>query len=804
MTMLAVLFIYQTALAQHVFSPNVNGLKSRYQTRCAVLTRGEANQERGCFVVTCSWETSTAAVANEIRALGGEINALMGNQLVVDLPMSQLDAAAAIKGVLLIDTPRDGKRKTDTVRKASKVDEAHQGKAAGMEDLPQAYTGKGVIVGLIDKGFDFTHPMFKDAEGNLRIKGVYIAGKEKYRNEGESLDAIPDKDNYGNPTTVRLHGSFFTNPDIILDTMKVSDTDGSHGTHCASIAAGSIMDYTGTFKGKDEYSGKLGGMAPEAELFLANATVTDEQKKKYPTMKGYLETYNSLQALLGLMHFAQKQDKPLVVSWSMNDHEGFHDGTSTMARYIGEYCKLGNAMALCASNEGDDYMYIDRTIGQGQDLKVWVQGTNPSVNQTQLFIKTNKEIKVDLAVADKDCNIVYQCNLPLSSKATEEYKQFFETEVILDEYGSKKYDNSNDYYDNVSSKMCNYIAVGSLSISVSEGVALDKANQQFPYVQITLTGSDLEWSASAATYLQKYFPMLIISSPEAEVRLQGWGDYCNLYANTMEASNVFKPGSSENSMGDWCTSGEAVVIGAYTTDLRYFKKEYTNPVFLDKNPNEVIGRYASFSSYGHDFSEARRAYPDVSAPGVCIYGADNSFDSGAKLVTSEYTNQFKDQTEPRQYPYATHSGTSMSTPAAAGIIALWMQAAKDKGKRLTNKDIKEIIAATSDTDDFTKEAPLRYGAGKINAYKGLLYVLGLSTGIDNLSQHQPAGVRFRLTDGKLYADGADDGTPVSLYNLQGVRVGQTTVQGGAISLDGLTQGVYAVQLGKLGSTLIRL
>lgn len=46
-------------------------------------------------------------------------------------------------------------------------------------------------------------------------------------------------------------------------------------------------------------------------------------------------------------------------------------------------------------------------------------------------------------------------------------------------------------------------------------------------------------------------------------------------------------------------------------------------------------------------------------------------------------------------------------------------------------------------------------------------------------------------------------TPASLYNLQGVLVSQTTVEGGAISLAGLQSGVYAVQLGSLGSTLIR-
>ncbi len=90
-------------------------------------------------------------------------------------------------------------------------------------------------------------------------------------------------------------------------------------------------------------------------------------------------------------------------------------------------------------------------------------------------------------------------------------------------------------------------------------------------------------------------------------------------------------------------------------------------------------------------------------------------------------------------------------------------------------------------------------------YKGLLYVLGLydPSGISTVSTHQPAGATFRLSGDLLYADGVADGTPVSLYNLQGVLVGQTTVEGGAISLAGLQKGVYAVQLDNLGSTLIR-
>ena len=144
------------------------------------------------------------------------------------------------------------------------------------------------------------------------------------------------------------------------------------------------------------------------------------------------------------------------------------------------------------------------------------------------------------------------------------------------------------------------------------------------------------------------------------------------------------------------------------------------------------------------------------------------------------------------------------TDSGAGIVALWVQAAKDKGLTLTNADIKNIIRHSCDVDEYTQALPHRFGAGKINAYKGLLYVLNLTTSIKELSQHQPSNVNFRVTNGQLITEGAEDGTTVTLYNLSGAVVRKTTVQAGSVSLSGLKKGVYAVQLGKLGSTLIRL
>ena len=150
--------------------------------------------------------------------------------------------------------------------------------------------------------------------------------------------------------------------------------------------------------------------------------------------------------------------------------------------------------------------------------------------------------------------------------------------------------------------------------------------------------------------------------------------------------------------------------------------------------------------------------------------------------------------------WGSDSGTSMSTPTVAGIIALWLEAKPD----LTYEQIKETIAATATKDEFTEADPIRYGHGKIDAYKGLLHVLGLPSSIPTLSQHQPKGVAFHMKDGRLFIEGAENGTPIRIYTTDGRLVAFAPLSEGSVSLPvGSPAGVYAVQVGTLGSTLIR-
>ena len=198
--------------------------------------------------------------------------------------------------------------------------------------------------------------------------------------------------------------------------------------------------------------------------------------------------------------------------------------------------------------------------------------------------------------------------------------------------------------------------------------------------------------------------------------------------------------------------------------------------------------------------------------------------SGQNL-TSEYISEYgKAQNKPVVLSWSEnqhdgfHDGTSATAQTvknfcAEGNIAVICASNEGSDSMHIHKTVNagetlklmcNIIQHSSDTDEGTAKAPHRFGAGKINVYKGLLYVLDLSTDIEGLSQQQPEGVNFRVENGQLIAEGAEDGTTVTLYNLSGTIVSQTTVQAGSVSLDGLQKGVYAVQLGKLGSTLIRL
>ena len=148
----------------------------------------------------------------------------------------------------------------------------------------------------------------------------------------------------------------------------------------------------------------------------------------------------------------------------------------------------------------------------------------------------------------------------------------------------------------------------------------------------------------------------------------------------------------------------------------------------------------------------------------------------------------------------------------AGIIALWLQAKPT----LTPDDVRGILQRTCQHPDRQLSYPNNlYGYGEVDAYKGLLDVLGID-GIKELSHHQPRGIRVDAYDGQLhlqFAHKPSEPILLSIYATSGALLHRQRLTPASkemtLPLPIKTPGIYAVQLtGQdrtfTGSQLIRL
>ncbi|MCF0244177.1 MAG: S8 family serine peptidase [Bacteroidaceae bacterium] len=191
--------------------------------------------------------------------------------------------------------------------------------------------------------------------------------------------------------------------------------------------------------------------------------------------------------------------------------------------------------------------------------------------------------------------------------------------------------------------------------------------------------------------------------------------------------------------------------------------------------------------------------PDIMAPGTIVISSYNSFYEEANPEASDVVNSTVEyfMNDGRKYAWTVNSGSSMSAPVVTGIIALWLEA----NPRLTPQDIKDIFKRTARHPDPTLSYPNAiYGYGEIDAYAGLLDILGISN-IEGISHHQPQAVRFAVKGNSVeaYAKDSNELLQINIYTTNGAKV----------KTPRLTPGVYVVEVVTdkpelKGSTLVRI
>jgi len=580
------------------------------------------------------------------------------------------------------------------------------------------FTGKDVIVGIIDLGFQPDHPTFYDKTGQQNRVVRY-------------WDQL---DNSGNPPVGFDYGSLHTTlPDMVAKPI----TDETHGTHVAGIAGGS---------GYGSENLKHVGMAPESDLVFVNIKYYNDSLP--PSAKGDLWVASPaiIDGLNYIYQYADSVNKPAVVNLSWGMHSGPHDGTSLFDLAIENLTGPGKIFVGSAGNSGWSRTHIGKFIQKDTLRTLPFNNRNVRADIEDMYIdmwgSAGTDFSVSLGMADTN-GFLHGSTV------------FFSTEKdtiiqgILTVPGDLGGTDSLEYL---------------LSI-VSRYTANNKPNILFEIKNYTP---------------QTRRTTLFVYSDSSQVhawnsgQIYEWGD--GGFAPSFwghPALPGYTSGDNTYIVGENGGTGkQTITVAAYNASV--------NGLTIDGYPYYGgWGNLAPFSSRGPTVDG--RIKPDIAAPGENVISAYNrhAYDLGMRSAVTD-TVAMNGVTN----YWGIASGTSMASPNAAGVIALFLQ----ENTTLTPDIILDVLTQSATVDDETGAVPnTAWGRGKINAYEGLRYIQ-TSVGMDDL-ETQEWLVYPNPSNGKIQIWGVSEHASYAVYDLSGRKVsgGQFDQFSAQLQLEG---GIY--------------
>ena len=567
--------------------------------------------------------TSTA----QLEALGVTITGRFDGMVTAQVPISKIEQVANLASVDQIAISQQAHHMTDQAKIVTKAVQAWDGVSNG---LPQNFKGNGVVVGVIDTGIDFNHRAFYDSNGNTRIKAVYMPSATSAN--GGTHPVVG---------TTTLSGYHYTTPEQIANL--TTDYNGeSHGSHTSGCAGGSLVN-------------GYAGMAPECDLVLCG--LGDDM--------GQTSIANSAKYIA---NYAKSQGKPCVISISLGNNTGPHDGSSAICRAYDQVAnQYGAIILLAAGNEADATGYATRTLSSESDAFVIMHensngGGNVSVSGygtpiMDIWGRTNDPLTLKVLVVNKVTGAIAYTSDDITSGTTLNTTQLGQ-------------------------------CFGSASVSIYFSTANNRKNI---YIQPNV--KNIKNSNYRLTY--------IVTSAAGNT-IDAWSDggYSSKIASTGKINGyTLTKGQADGTMCDDITGSRTISVGAMAS-----RSNVNYPYSI----NDV----AYFSSFGTDCNGVD--HPFITAPGHYVISSLNGYDS-----SSTYGYSYRTSYNGRYHYWGQMSGTSMATPVAAGVVALLLQAYPE-----TDLDgVREAIANTATAYVNPASPPKQRGHGIINAFDGVAYML---------------------------------------------------------------------------------
>ncbi len=370
----ALLFCVSTSMVAQ--TSNKLTLDARMQVekhQVAKRTRAAAAASAGTLSAIIKLdETRADKTLDALRTMGVKLQGRLGQQVAAAIPLDVLQQVEDMQGVLRIGTGGPApKLLTDISRGEIGVSDI-DGTRGMVGD--KSYSGKGITVALLDGGFDYQHPAFKDSEGRSRIKAVYSPFDES----GRKVTA----------DGMELPGSVFDTPEQIA-ALTTDFPIGEHGSHTASIATG-----TRSPQG-------FGGMAPDADIVLCTIYSPDASDENM-TIDRIISSKSIFYGLVFLKEYAKQREQPMVVSMSLGTNTGSHNGKGEIAEAVEAICQEGVPLVISAGNEGNRRLYLHKDFESDTDTLRSMIAMKDQFENIEGFVPKDADLCMRLSLVKKE------------------------------------------------------------------------------------------------------------------------------------------------------------------------------------------------------------------------------------------------------------------------------------------------------------------------------------------------------------------------------------------------------------------
>ena len=288
-----------------------------------------------------------------------------------------------------------------------------------VSEPPFTLTGKGVLIGIIDSGIDFTNPDFRNPDGSTRIRALYDIQQNKiFSREDINLylqsEAFEGVDNPNlqseafeggnNPNLQSEAFEAVNNPNlqneaspenVTISLSRAIDFSG-HGTAVAGIAASNGASSRGYFESAAQgnggtYENTLAGVAPEAELLVVK--LGQDIPDSFP------RTTQLMKAVNWTVLTATEMGMPISINISIGNTYGPHDGSSLLETFLDAAAEVGRtSICVGSGNEGSDRGHTSLIFGQNETGTKYIP-LSIGDYETGLTIQLWKNYSSDCSVA---------------------------------------------------------------------------------------------------------------------------------------------------------------------------------------------------------------------------------------------------------------------------------------------------------------------------------------------------------------------------------------------------------------------